>query len=291
MKKITRNIILIAVTLVWMILGSWFSILAQGSGTNDVESLYRQGLAAYKANDFKTFLECFKKLDTMIPGHPTILYNLAAGYSLNKQPEEALRYLQRLIIIDANTKIAEDKDFESLRHTPGFKEILTRIQEINKPISNSDVVFTVKERDLHPESIAFDSKTQTFYLSSVHKRKIVSIGEDGKVIDFTGEGQDGLDSVLGIRIDAAQRILWASSAAGPHMKGYNETVDKGRSGVFKYHLDSKKLIKKYILQEGDDHGFDDVVLHPGGDVYVSDQRMVYRIPAAADHVELAVRYP
>ncbi len=275
----------------WFAVGAGNTAAAQSASTNDIEALYQKGLAAYKANDYKTFLECFQRLDTMLANHPIIMYNLAAAYSLNNQPETAILYLNRLIIIDANPKIAADKDFDPIRQSPGFKEILSRVEELQKPVSTSKVAFIVKARDLHPESIAYDPKTDTFYLSGVHKRKIVSIDKKGAVTDFTTEGQDGLDAVLGIRIDAANRILWASCAASHYMKGYNEATDKGRTGVFKYHLDSKKLVKKYILQEGEDHAFDDVVLHPGGDVYVSDERSIYRIPATTDQLEPAVRHP
>ncbi len=291
MKK--RSVIKVAVFffILWMASGVGNTAAAQNPSANDIEALYQKGLAAHKTNDYKTYLECFQQLDTMLANHPTIMYNLAAAYSLDNQPEKAILYLNRLIVIDANPKIAGDKDFDAIRQTPGYKEILTRIEELQKPISASKVAFIVKERDMHPESIAYDSKTGTFYLSSVHKRKIVSVDKNGTVTEFTAEGQDGLDAVLGICIDAANRVLWASSAASPYMKGYNEAADKGRTGVFKYHLDTKKPVKKYILQEGEDHGFDDVVLHPNGDVYISDERSIYRIPAATDQMEPAVRHP
>lgn len=153
------------------------------------------------------------------------------------------------------------------------------------PVSTSEVAFTIKERDLHPESIAYDPAKKVFFLSSVHKRKIVIIDKAGTVKDFTSQGQDGLDAVLGMRVDAKNRVIWAASSALPHMTGYKKK-DEGRTGVFKYHLDSKQLIKKYILHDGTDHQFDDVTIHASGDIYISDVRMIYRIPTSSDQLEL-----
>ncbi|MCP5046308.1 MAG: hypothetical protein GY940_03995 [bacterium] len=258
---------------------------SQEKSATDLNTIYKTAMDAYQSKDFSIYLESFKTLDRLRPNHPVIMYNLAAGYSLNKQAPEAILYLKKLILIDANPKIADDKDFEPLRQTPAFKALLQEIKRIRTPISNSRPAFTVKDRGLHPESVAYDPVKKIFYLGSVHKRKIVYLDSTGKVVDFTRQGQDGLDAVMGIRIDSKNRHLWAASNALPNMTGF-EKKDEGRTGVFKYHLDSRKLVKKYILDEGPGHGFDDVALHPRGDVYISGTRRIYRINAHRDQLEL-----
>jgi hypothetical protein len=258
----------------------------------DLNQIYKKGIKAHQDKDYATFLQCFEKLDKLLPNHPVIMYNLAGAYSLNNKKNEAIRCLKKLIVIDANPKITSDNDFNFIRESEEFKHILKQVESLNKPISTSEVAFTIKKRDLHPESIAYDPMKKTFYLSSVHKRKIVYIDRDGSVKDFTTPAQDGLDAVLGIRIDAQNRVLWAASSAFPQMTGYNEKQDKGRTAVFKYHLDTKKLIKKYVLHEEPDqnHGFDDVVIHPNGDVYISDTRQIYRIPVKSSQLESFLQY-
>ncbi len=260
-------------------------ILSQQANPQEVNTLYRQGLLAYQGKDYAGFLAAFKKLHELRPTNTVFLFNVAGGYSLTKQPDKAVATLKKLIVLDANRKIGQDSDFENIRETPGYKDVWKQIEAAWKPISNSQVAFTVKEKDLHLEGMAYDPVKKRFYLSSVHKQKIVYIDEAGKVQDFTTEGQDGLDAVLGMTIDAKKRILWASSNALPHMKGFKQG-DRGRTGVFKYNLDTKKLVNKYVLNEGPRHGFDEVVLHPSGDVYVSDRRAIYRVTAKTDKLEL-----
>jgi hypothetical protein len=248
----------------------------QTNSAKDLNTLYKEGMDAYKAKDYATYLERFKSMDRLRPNHPVILYNLAGAHALNNQNDEAVRCLKKLILIDANPKIASDNDFANIRNSSGYKAVLKQIEQIRTPVSTSSTAFTITEKDLHPESIAYDPRHKTFYLGSVHKRKIVYLDKQGKLADFTASGQDGLDAVLGIRIDAKKRLLWATSNALPQMRGYTEN-DKGRTAVYLYHLDTKKLIKKYPLNDGPDHGFDDVALHPDGTVYISDTRWIYRI--------------
>ncbi|MCP4214334.1 MAG: hypothetical protein GY765_06740, partial [bacterium] len=252
--------------------------------------LYNQGQKAYKEKNFPLFLKTYQKLEALMPGSRVVLNNLACAYSLNKQKEKALLYLEKLVALHADPAIKKDTDFDFLRSSKRFREILKRIDQMQKPISNSETAFVIKERDLHPESVAYDEKTNTFYISSVHKRKIVYLDKDGTIKEFTTKGQDGLDAVMGIRIDSAKRVLWASCNAIPHMLGYNAENDKYRTGVFKYNLDTKKLLKKYVIRESG-RGFDDVAFHPSGDVYISDNIHVYRVPASTDKLEMFMEAP
>lgn len=286
-----KKVMLIIPVIVLIVICTSLQAAGQNSTAKDLNQIYKKGLKALGEKDYTSYLESFKTLDNLRPGHPLIMGHLAAAYALNKQKNEAIRYLKKLIVIDANPNIAKNSAFDFIRASAEFKSILKQIEAIVKPVSHSQKAFIIKEKDLHPESIAYDPVHKTFYLSSVHKRKIVYIDGTGNIKDFTGPGQDGLDAVLGIRIDGKNRILWASSAVARQMTGYNEK-DKGRTAVFKYHLDSKKLIKKYLLNEngtpapGSNHGFDDVVIHPNGDLYISDTRQIYRVPAQSDRLEL-----
>ena len=129
-----------------------------------------------------------------------------------------------------------------------------------------EVAFTIKEKDLIPEGIAWDPTTSTMYVSSLHKDKIISIAADGTAKDFTSSRQDGLWNVFGLRVDPERRVLWAMSAGEHRMK-----KEKGLSGVFKYDLATGKLIRKYLPTDDiRNHMFNDGVVSPRGDLYLTD---------------------
>ena len=104
-----------------------------------------------------------------------------------------------------------DSAFDRLRRSRRWSEVAASIESSRRPISTSTTAFELPERDLTAEGTAWDAKTGNLYLSSLYKRKIVTIGPDGTARDFITPGQDGIGPVVGIEVDAARRGLWAAS--------------------------------------------------------------------------------
>jgi len=153
----------------------------------------------------------------------------------------------------------------------------------------SRTAFKINEPELIPEGIAYDSRTKTFFVGSTYLRKIISIDKKGVTKNFTFESQDGLRGVLGMRVDEKRRVLWAiSSDAGLAMPLKNRERDCiGCSEVFKYDLETGKLIKKYVLKnEPDKHFLNDLTVNSNGDVYLTDtiHNAIYLISAESDEI-------
>lgn len=153
----------------------------------------------------------------------------------------------------------------------------------------SRTAFKINEPDLIPEGIAYDKRKKTFYVGGTYLRKIVSIDEKGAVKNFTGEAQDGLRGVLGMRVDEKRRVLWAiSSDGGAAMPLKNVGRDCiGCSKVFKYNVETGKLIKKYVLKnEPEKHFLNDLVVCSNGDLYLTDtlRGAIYYISATGSEM-------
>ncbi|MEW6209657.1 MAG: hypothetical protein AB1631_14915 [Acidobacteriota bacterium] len=158
----------------------------------------------------------------------------------------------------------------------------------------SKVAFTIPEKDLIPEGMAYDPVTKTFFVSSTYKRKIVSIDRNGRARNFTSEAEDGLLGVVGMKVDPGRRLLWAiSSHAGLNMPMKNMVEEEeGRSLVFKYDLTTGKLVKKYLLDnKPQKHFLNDLTINSAGDVLVTDTmgKAVYLISREKDELELFVK--
>jgi sugar lactone lactonase YvrE len=154
----------------------------------------------------------------------------------------------------------------------------------------SEVAFTIAEPDLIPEGIAYDPKTQTFYVGSTFKRKIVAIERGGRVRDFTKEGQDGAFGFVGMRVDPARHALWAvTSSAGDTMPARGlDNACLGCATVMRYDLNTGKLLKKYELgNKPAAHFLNDLAVTAAGDVFITDTGTgdLYRITRAKDALE------
>ena len=255
------------------------------------DARYYAGLAtkAYKEKDYAALLENMKMANSLRPTHQTYMYNLAAAYALVGDKREALGWLKRGAQMGLVYPVDKDSDFDSIRETAEFKAILRKIEANRLPVIKSTTALTIHEKGLVPESIAYDPATQTFYLSSVYKRKILSIDQRGEVREFATE-RDGLWSVMGMKVDAARRILWVCTAAHPQMANYREG-DEGRSGIFKFDLRSRQLVRKYLLSnQPRPHWLGDLVLNSRGDVFATDSisAAIYSISHTKDELELFI---
>jgi WD40 repeat protein len=264
--------------------------LAQQAEVRDARYYSDQALKAYREKNYPAYLENMKRALELRPEHPRLMYNLASAHALVGNRAEAVRLLGRVAEMGLIFAAERDTDFDSIRATDEFKAVLRRFDNNRAPVNHSTVAFTLKEKGLVTEGIAYDPTTETFYLSSVHKRKIVSFARDGTVQDFATE-REGLWSVLGMKVDAARRHLWVTTGALPQMTGYSE-AEKGRSAIFKFDLGSGKLLKKYLLMgPSENHLLGDLVVSSRGDVFATDSASpgIYRIDRRKDELELFIK--
>jgi sugar lactone lactonase YvrE len=245
------------------------SFTASAQNSQDVRPLIRNARAAYTEKNYPVLIENMKKALVLRPNYGRYMYSIAVGYALSGNSEQAIQWLNRIANMGLVYDVAADNDFKSLRETDPFKAVLAKFSNNSKPIGHSERAFTFADKGFVPEGIAYDPVEKVFYLGSVYKRRIVSVNAAGEVKEFSAP-QDGLWSVMGMRVDAKQRLLWVCTAAHAQMMNF-DPAENGRTGVYKYDLKTKKLLKKYLLPvDSKAHWFGDLVLNSAGDVFASD---------------------
>jgi len=254
---------------------------------------------AYETDNYKEALEYFTKIYELNPGHPYINYYFAQLHTLLGNNKEALLNLGKAVENSSGMNAESDSIFFPLFDLPNFTLIRKKIDDAKKPINNSTTSFSLDESDLSPEGIAYNPVKEDFYLSSTNKCKVKKIDKTCVASDFTEEKQDGLRTTLGMKIDPEKRFLWVCSMVGsPPPGGVNEG-ENGWSGVFKYDLNTEKMIKKYeLFKKGEIYLFNDLVFTAMGDVFITDSEFgaLYKINHTNDELELFLksemfRYP
>jgi len=145
-----------------------------------------------------------------------------------------------------------------------------------------EVAFRISEKDLIPEGIAYDATSRSFFVSSIHKNKIIRIDEHNKVTDFIKSGKEGIGQALGMKV--SQGKLWVCSNTG---KGNAQD----QSMVHAFDITSGDLVSKWNLPPGEVHLFNDLALDSHGNAIVSDSDYgaIYRVSLKSSNVELLIK--
>jgi sugar lactone lactonase YvrE len=243
---------------------------------------------AYGEKDYAAFLRHSRTLVGLAPRSTRALYNLACAQSLTGDAPGAVATLARLADWEVAFDVGADTDLDAIRDTDGFRAVATRMAALEDPVGESSVAFTLPERDLLAEGVAHDPKTGDFFVTSVHRRKIVRVDAGGRVGDFVAEGGDGLFSAVGVVIDPTRRALWVSSEAGRFMVGFHED-DAGASLLLEYDLDDATL-RRRMEPPVAGGGVSDLALGPDGSLYAADPAAgrVYRLPPGGARLEVLV---
>ncbi|MGA7410344.1 MAG: hypothetical protein WBW33_07650, partial [Bryobacteraceae bacterium] len=261
---------------------------AQQKSADDVVNEHRTAAhEALAAKDYEAYRKHLLVLGGLLNHQAEITYALAAADALLGHPTLAIDELNEFAATGLSRDAAHDPRFSSLRNLPAFSDVARRLQANGRPISHSSVVYSLPDPDLIAEDIAYDSASQTFFVSSVHKRKIVAVHADGSVTDFVSSGQDAVWPVFALAIDSHRHLLWATTAAVPEGLGF-EKADTGKTALLCYDIATRKLLKRYDLTTdgSSPHALGDMTLSPLGDVYVSDgYGRVYTLPSGANALE------
>jgi hypothetical protein len=246
-----------------------------GERGDRVAAAYREGFAAFRTRDYAAAADTFKRAYEINPGDDATVYFVAAAYALGGDRARAVEWLGKLADLKSCFS-PSPATFASIADSAEFKAVKERIAAASPAAHHAALAFTVTEKDLIPEGMAYDAAERVFYLSSLRKRKIVRVtpgvaGRAAAFEDFTTEAQDGLYCVLGMKVDARRRVLWAISSAEPFMRGYTK-ADDGKAALFAYDLRTRKLIKKFAPPTDGLHLLNDLALDREGNVFATDTR-------------------
>ena len=247
---------------------------------------YLRGIAALEAKEAARAVPDLQAAAEFFRRDPDVFLALAKAKALSGDGDGAMTALARAVALGGGVGADTDPAFASLRDRPAFRALQPRIVENGRPVSNAKTAFTIPEADLIPEGIAWDPGSRRLFLGSLAKNKIVAIAVDGggKARDFVPSGRDGLQRVLGMKVDPARKSLWVCSAEADAPGGNTTRV----STLFRFDVASGKTLQKIASPAGGKHLFNDIAIAKDGGLYVTDSEegAVYRLRAGQETLEV-----
>lgn len=203
------------------------------------------------------------------PDRGAILYFLAATHAQLQEPVEAMAKLKQCLALKEGFDPSGEPSFAALKESKEYKELVEQVRKDLLFVSTAKPAFTTIEKDLVPEGFAYDAVQDVFYLSSMHRKKIVQITSLGKIADFVPGDRYGLLPILGIRTGTPDGSIWA-----------NSWMDNGKTELL--HFDkSGTLLARFAPPEDRKHGLNDLIVLRDGSLLITDTtaNLLYRFDA------------
>ncbi len=261
-----------------------FHAPASGQETPSPYERYQRGMAALEAKDPARAMPDLQAAARVFEQDPDVFYALAKAKALSGDPDGAIAALSRAVAFGYGAGADTDPAFAPLRENPAFRALGPRIVENGRPVATAKAAFTLSEKDLIPEGIAWDPGSRTLFVGSLAKNKIVAIAPDGRVRDFVPSGRDGLHMVLGLKVDAPRKSLWVCSAEAD-VAGGNTTR---ASALLRFDLATGKTLQQIASPPGGKHLFNDIAIAKDGGLFLTDSEegTVFRLRAGGKRLEV-----
>jgi DNA-binding beta-propeller fold protein YncE len=234
---------------------------------------YAGGHLDFGRRQWETSGDGFQRAFAFNPTDDAAAYLAATAWAHAGNAPAALEWLDQVWRLDS-CLVPLPKSFEGIASDPRFQDALAVIRAQAPKTHRSVVAFTLPERDLVPGDVAWDAAARVFYVASLRKRKIVRVtpgvpGAPAVAEDFAGTGAGTLDAVLGVKVDAAHRRLWAVTAVDPAMEGFRPG-DFGRSQLVAFDLATRALAGRWSPMTKPPHQFGGLAVDRAGNVWVTD---------------------
>src|SRR5690606_4917995 len=117
------------------------------------------------------------------PADAIVLYNLAALRAASGDSAATLELLEAVSRAPGGLDPGVYGGFRFLHGDSRVQQLVARIRAEDPPMVRSRTAFTIPERDLHPEGMAWDPVTRSIFSGSF-KGKIIRVDAQGAASDF-----------------------------------------------------------------------------------------------------------
>jgi sugar lactone lactonase YvrE len=251
-------------------------------------SAWSRAVAAQRAADFATAAREARRAADAWPTQPAYVWGAATMAARAHDTAAVLRALTDYAALGLGRDLRTDPAIAPLLSLPQFARIGERHDANRAPtLGSSNLRAMHPDTTFWPEGVDYDRRTTRFYLASVRHRTIAEIGVGGTIRELWPRDKAGIGAVLGVRVDSARRVLWATTSSVPQMHGFDSTVPP-IAALLRVDILTGRIEQRWDLPPVPrGHVLGDVAVGPRGDIWFSDSNdpVLYRLRAGADTLE------
>ena len=179
-----------------------------------------------------------------------------------------------------------DSSLAAVSRAPRLASVARRIARNDSVIGRSEIRATLTDSSTWPEGMDYDPRTHRFYLADVAHHTVVEIAGAASR-DLWARDRRDIASVLGVRVDTARRVLWATTSPvrqAPHDRG----PDTAGAELLRIRISDGSIERRWrVTPRAAGHVLGDLTIDPRGDVFVTDSNdpVLYRLRSGTDTLE------
>ena len=244
-------------------------------------------IAARRANDLTTASAEARRAALAWPTQAAYHWVHAALAARTGDTAGALAALRAYASLGLGRDLASDSAIASLRGAPSFDAIRATHDRNRAAVARGVVLRQSRDSTLWPEGVDYDRSTGAFYVGSIRRRSVVRVARDGSTHDLWPAATNRIGAVLGVRVDAPHRRIWATTSGMRQMRGY-APADSAIAALLRIDARTGRIERRWDLPAvAGGHVLGDLALGPRGDVWFTDSNepVLYRLRPGADTLD------
>ena len=273
------------------------SAVAQFTGVPVVDSaqVARQAYAnagrMMRASDMAGARAELARAASAYPMQPVYTWATASLAARANDTSGAKAALEAYARLGLGRDVVNDPAFRAIAAAPALQDVIRALHDNRQPRANSAVRHRLSDSAFWPEGIDYDAAGDRFFIASVQFGTVAEVDKAGRMRDVMPRRQPGIGAMLGVRYDAARKVLWATTSAVEQSGAYVE-ADSAVASLLRIRVADGVIERRWDVPRTARHALGDLAIGPRGDVFVSDSRdpVLYWLRPNADSL-VAIRDP
>jgi len=195
-------------------------------------------------------------------GSAAVLLRLVRADAKMGHTDDAIADLRRYAAAGMVEPIAQDARYASLHADPRAAAVERAMSDNAAPVHHAAGAVALPHDDLLTEDIAYDPASRGFFVSSIHRRKVLFVDERGQARVFL-EGEP----YVGLAVRDGR--LYATFAQLPPTAGFVASAPHP-TGVVAIDPSTRAVVLRAELEAPGEHALTDIAVAPDGLVVASD---------------------